>query len=126
MAWRKSPPTLIARFDAVLPKAPGVVRRSMFGYPVAFVNDAMFTGLHQESFILRLSDGDRRALAKAHDARPFEPLPGRVMREYLALPPALIDDAGELKAWVARGLAYARSVKRKPARSKNRKRAAKR
>ena len=34
--WSKSPPDLIARFDAALPGHPGLVRKPMFGYPAAF------------------------------------------------------------------------------------------
>jgi len=33
MRWRKSPPELIAVFDAALPDDRRVQRRSMFGYP---------------------------------------------------------------------------------------------
>src|SRR5438046_4701621 len=41
MAWRKSPPELIATFERVVP-AGGAERRLMFGYPAAFVNGKMF------------------------------------------------------------------------------------
>jgi hypothetical protein len=36
--WKKSPPALIAVFDAAIAGRPGVVRRRMFGYPAAFLN----------------------------------------------------------------------------------------
>ncbi len=45
--WKKSSPALIAYFDKALPDDPRVERRQMFGYPCAFVNGQLFTGLHQ-------------------------------------------------------------------------------
>ncbi len=113
--WKKSSPALIAFFDKALPADPRVERRQMFGYPCAFVNGQLFTGLHQESMIVRLGEGERAELLKEKGATIFRPMPGRTMREYVALPPAMT--AGEAKAWVARGFAYAAALpaKKKPA-----------
>lgn len=66
MAWQKSSPELIARFDACLPDDPLVERRQMFGYPCAFVNGNMFVGLHEQNLIMRLDEAGReRATAQA-------------------------------------------------------------
>jgi hypothetical protein len=45
--FAKSPPELVARFGAVLDRlaSPAVTRRPMFGYPCAWVNGNMATGL---------------------------------------------------------------------------------
>lgn len=114
--WKKSSPALIAFFDKALPSEPHVERRQMFGYPCAFVNGQLFAGLHQESMIVRLGEGERAELLKETGATIFQPMPGRTMRDYVALPPAMT--AGEAKAWVARGFAYAAALpaKKKPAR----------
>lgn len=113
--WKKSSPALIAFFDKALPSDPRVERRQMFGYPCAFVNGQLFTGLHQESMIVRLGESERGELLRERGATIFQPMPGRTMREYVALPPAMT--AGEAKAWVARGFAYAAALppKKKPA-----------
>jgi TfoX/Sxy family transcriptional regulator of competence genes len=109
--WRKSPEHLIATFDAVVPvDAPGVERRKMFGYPCAFVNNNMFMGLHQENMILRLPEDARATLAGYDGGGPFEPMPGRVMREYAKVPPEILEDETELTAWVGRSLAYASAL----------------
>lgn len=110
MAWRKSPPALIALFEATVPNDPAVTRRKMFGYPAAFVNGNLFMGLHQESFIVRLSEHDRAEFTRQFGERTFEPMPGRRMREYVELPCSVLDDATARTAWLARGLAYARLV----------------
>jgi TfoX/Sxy family transcriptional regulator of competence genes len=106
MAWRKSPDALIDRFYAALPDAPEVERRKMFGYPCAFVNGNMFAGLHQEDMILRLPDADRAALAAMPGGGAFEPMPGRPMKEYVKVPPALVEDRRALSDWTARAHAH--------------------
>ena len=62
-------------------------KRMMFGSPVYTVNNNMFAGAHQSSLFVRLSEHDRQDLRARHpDARPFEPMEGRVMKEYMLLP----------------------------------------
>lgn len=127
MAWRKSPPALIALFEAAVPGDPAVSRRKMFGYPAAFVNGNLFMGLHQETFIVRLSEVDRAEFTGQFGERTFEPMPGRRMREYVELPQSVLDDSKSRAAWIARGLAYARKLEargdaaRKPKSTRQRK-----
>lgn len=106
MAWRKSPPSLVALFDRVLPQDARIERRRMFGYPAAFLNGKLFAGLHQESFILKLSEVDRDRLKSAYRAKTFEPMPGRSMRAYLVLPKRLLADAAALDSWLRRSMKY--------------------
>lgn len=121
MAWDKSPPELIAVFDAALPPDPAIERRQMFGYPCAFVNGNMFVGLHEDNLILRLSEADREAFIETHGTRLFEPFPGRVMREYAVVPPALRTDAAALGDWIGRSLAYASALPPKAKKPRKRK-----
>lgn len=99
----------MARFDGGLPDDPRCQRRQMFGCPAAFVNGHMFAGLHQESLFVRLDADDRAALQRA-GGQPFEPLPGRVMREYVCVPAAVRDDGRRLRRWVSKAFAYASSL----------------
>jgi TfoX/Sxy family transcriptional regulator of competence genes len=122
MEWTKSPPALIEAFDAALPEDPRVERRQMFGYPCAFVNGQMFTGLHQEHLIVRLDDRGRGELLAVPGAEPFQPMPGRFMREYVVMPPRIIASAVQLREWLERAFGFAltlpakgRSPLRKPA-----------
>ncbi len=120
MNWKKSPPELVALFDAVAPAPPLAERRQMFGYPCCFVNGNMFAGLHQETMILRLPDGQRKELLKVKGATVFEPMPGRPMREYVAVPPSLLADQGALSGWMAKSLEYARALPPKVKKAKAR------
>ena len=108
--WRKSPADLIELFASVLPEGPAIEKRKMFGYPCAFVNGNMFTGLHQESLIVRLGENDRKRLIDEAGAKQFEPMPGRPMREYVALPEALLDDRTRLTELIAEAKEFAASL----------------
>jgi TfoX/Sxy family transcriptional regulator of competence genes len=109
-SWRKSPEELAAIFRAALPAGPGVERRQMFGYPAAFVNGNMATGLHQEQVIVRLPAAERKVLLAKPGARTFEPMPGRPMVEYIVVPPNLVVKAAALRGWIVKAVAYARSL----------------
>ena len=104
-----SPPWLIQTFEEVFPGPPAVARK-MFGYPAAFVNGNMFSGLFQDQLILRLPEESRKELLAVPGAKPFEPMPGRAMREYVVAPPALFEDRKRLSSWVGKALAYGASL----------------
>jgi TfoX/Sxy family transcriptional regulator of competence genes len=106
MAWTKSPQSLVDLFSACLPDRPGLERRQMFGYPAAFVNGNMFAGLFQDGAMARLPPTARAALEAEFDARPFEPMPGRPMRAYLALPQDILDDEDRLTALLAEAFVF--------------------
>ena len=119
MKWQKSSQGLIDLFESVMP-GPAVQRR-MFGYPAGFVNGNMFMGLFQESLILRLPTGPREEFLKVYNAKLFEPMAGRPMREYAAVPQSAMRDKKELSAWVARALEYGASLKPKSSAAKPKK-----
>jgi len=77
----------------------------MFGYPAAFANGNMATGLHQDDWMVRLDEAGRAALV-AKGGRPFEPMPGRPMREYVVIPASLQRDRRALVLWVKRAFDY--------------------
>jgi TfoX/Sxy family transcriptional regulator of competence genes len=117
--WRKAPPELIAFFDQALPDDPRVERRKMFGYPCAFTSGNMFVGLHQETMVVRLGDQDRAKLLKEPGTAIFEPMPGRPMREYVALPAAMTaGNPARVRPLVARALAFAAGLPAKQPKAK--------
>ena len=110
MAWTKSPQPLIDLFDKSVPSGTGISRRKMFGYPAAFANGNLFIGLHQNDFIMRLSENDRARFSAEYGERTFEPMKGRPMREYVRLPEALLADARKRASWIKRSLRYAEAI----------------
>lgn len=111
--WVKSPPELVDLFDLLTEPfiALGAERRQMFGCPCLFINNNMFAGLHQYALMVRLPEPDRgRALAEVDEAALFEPMAGRPMKEYVALPAPLEMDPEQFEVWLGRSFAYASSL----------------
>jgi TfoX/Sxy family transcriptional regulator of competence genes len=108
--FTKPPESLVALFGRAIGAMRGVEPRRMFGYPAAFVNGNMFSCLFQSSMILRLSDADRAACASEFGAMLFEPMPGRPMREYVALPDELLRSPRLLEAWLRKSRGYAAAL----------------
>lgn len=112
MKLKKASPELVETFNSVVP-GPPVERRTMFGYPCAFLNGNLFMGLHSNGMILRLSEDERIEIGKKMGAKISEPMPGRPMREYILVPTKLIESTRALAKWVDRAYAYAKSLKPK-------------
>lgn len=108
--WKKSPPELVERFDDLMPQTPQAERRLMFGYPCAFVGGHMFMGLFEDRLVLRLPPADRDKILDKLGGEPFEPTPGRRMKEYVVLPQGIVENDDVMGIWVSRALAYARTL----------------
>ncbi len=115
--FEKAPVELVERFGATLARHPEATVRKMFGYPAAFVNGNMATGLFASSWLVRLPDPAAAELLRLRGARPFEPMPGRTMRGYYVLPVTIVDDDPELEGWLGRALAHAATLPPKPAKA---------
>ncbi|NGX51153.1 MAG: hypothetical protein K1060chlam2_01011 [Chlamydiae bacterium] len=109
--WKKSSEGLIEQFHGALEGFDGIDRKKMFGYPCCFCNGNMFTGLHEENWILRLSEEDRNEIGGL-GAEPFAPM-GRAMREYVLLPNAIIKSSDQLKRWIERSLSFVSALPHK-------------
>jgi TfoX/Sxy family transcriptional regulator of competence genes len=113
MPFAKSPPELVARFDELAARAPEAKRKAMFGFPSLVVDGHIFMGLYEDHLVLRLAADDRTALLQL-GGEVFSPMPGRPMKDYVVVPPALVADTDGMGPWVARALAYAESLPPKP------------
>jgi TfoX/Sxy family transcriptional regulator of competence genes len=111
--FTKAPQDLVDRFVEAIETVPDVQQRKMFGYPAAFTNAQMFACLFGDAMILRLSEPNRAAL-HAEGWRAFEPMPGRPMREYMAVPALILGSRVLLTLWVQKAHAYAASLSPKP------------
>jgi TfoX/Sxy family transcriptional regulator of competence genes len=118
MQWVKPSPELtkllvntMGDFDAQ--------KKSMFGSTCYFVNDNMFTGVHESHIFLRLSEKDRGEIKELYkDTTQFEPIKGRPMREYVNIPPQVYGDTGIFKPWIERSMKYVVSLPPKAAKAK--------
>src|SRR5437588_6622389 len=109
MKLAKSPAWLVELFDSLQPEVGGE-RKQMFGYPCVFEGGNLFTGLFADGLFVRLGEADRARLLATKGAAPFEPMKGRPMREYVVLPPSMLEDEEAVKSWMRLGLQHARSL----------------
>src|SRR5437870_13475110 len=109
MKFQKANVEMVSFFDAIAPAAgAGIEKRKLCGYPCRFVNGNLFMGLHNNNMILRLPQSDRADFVKL-GVIPFEPMPARIMKEYVLVPKEMIRSRG-LKAWIGRSLSYSSAV----------------
>jgi TfoX/Sxy family transcriptional regulator of competence genes len=99
----------VERFHEAVAGIEGVEVRKMFGYPAAFIGGNLTAGLYQESVMVRLPEGERQDRL-ADGWLPFEPMPGRPMREYLTLPLDVAGDVAAMRRWVERAAAFVRTL----------------
>lgn len=84
--------------------------RKMFGQPAAFANGNLCVGTFGTDLFVRLSESDAALLFKVAGVRLFEPMSGRPMKQYLVLPPALLEKPAQAKKWVTRSIEYVLSL----------------
>lgn len=119
--WKPSPEKLIENFLSTLEKNPLVEMRKMFGYPCAFIRGNLCMGLHEENWMIRLSQEDRAIILSVHGAKPFDPMKGRPMKEYVTLSSEMLDNPQIREEWIQKSIDYTSSLpvkapKRKKAR----------
>ena len=92
-----------AAFTKLVPDAPEVTLRPMFGNLAAFVNGNMFTGLFGEDLFVRLTE-EESAKVRKQGGRDFEPMPGRAMRGYVTVPSTWRSKPDAASAWIKTAL----------------------
>jgi TfoX/Sxy family transcriptional regulator of competence genes len=111
--FTKSSPELVALIKEIM-EPTGCDLKIMFGYPAYFVRGNMFTGLFADSMFFRVPAGRQEELMNTHKQLiAFEPLKGRVMKDYLALPQALRAKRKLLEELAALAYEHARALPRK-------------
>lgn len=106
MKMPKADPGAVRRFVELLPASPEVVQKPMFGHPAAFRRGHLFFGVFGADVFVRLGPEDRAEAAKLPGSRPFAPMAGRPMREYVVLPPAVLEDRKQATRWVAKAVEF--------------------
>jgi TfoX/Sxy family transcriptional regulator of competence genes len=110
MSWKKAPEELVAFLEEKV-KHVDCQFKKMFGYPVYFINNNMFIGAHEDNLFLRLPAHERERVLSAHDeTAPFEPLPGRVMKEYITIPDTVYGDPEIFSDLLAKSVTYVSSL----------------
>ena len=117
-AFTKPSEGTLRTFETSVVGLTGAERRTMFGYPSVFLNGNMLACVFQDRIMLRLSEADRTEAIAAHQAKPFEPSPGRAMKEYIELPPVITKDESAMQRWFERGRTYVATLPAKKPKKK--------
>jgi TfoX/Sxy family transcriptional regulator of competence genes len=113
------PAEKLARYEKLLAALPEVERKGA-DHPYMAVNGNMFSLLlgPQGRLALRLSAGEREKFLKKYKTTLFEAY-GAVMKEYVAVPDAMLQKTKQMQKYFALSYAYARTLKPKPAKKKS-------
>src|SRR5439155_22918522 len=88
----------------------GLTEQRMFGGLAFLINGNMsVSASSQGGLLLRVDPEETDALLSEPHAQPFE-MRGRTMQGWLRVDPEGLGTKRELQRWVARGVAYARSL----------------
>jgi TfoX/Sxy family transcriptional regulator of competence genes len=118
MKMTKTPPEIIAKFDAAAPKDPRVTRKLMFGYPALFIGGSMVAGTFRDDIVVRLPAERIERLLKAGKATQFAPMAGRPMTGFVVLPKTDVAKPATLAKWIAEARDYAATLPAKKPKKK--------
>lgn len=107
-----------ALYDELIASRPDIQRKGDAN-PYTSLNGNMFTLLHQKRLAIRLPEDEREKFLKKYKTSLFEAY-GTVMKEYVAVPEALLEDTKELTKYLDLSYAYAKTLKAKPTTKKKR------
>ncbi len=110
MDWEKPSPELTRILEESSAPFGIIERRKMFGCPAYYINGNMFAGVYGRQLFLRLPLEARDELRDTFGAKPFEPIAGRPMKEYVQMPEAIWSDEAALDEWMRRSVEHMASL----------------
>jgi len=115
---------VVALYDQLIATHPEIERKGAAN-PYTSLNGHMFTLLHaSRSLAIRLPEDKRDEFLQKHKTKLFEAY-GVVMKEYVAVPDALLKNTKELQKYLGYSYDYVKTLKPKPPARKNAKNAKK-
>jgi hypothetical protein len=109
--------TNVDLYDKLISTNPKIERKGAAN-PYTSVNGNMFTLLHQFSLAIRLPEDKREEFLRKYNTTLFKAY-GTVMKEYVAVPDALLKKTKELQKYLEFSYEYAKTLKPKPAKKKS-------
>ena len=106
----------VALYDRLIATNPKIERKGDAN-PYTSLNGNMFTLLHQSRLAIRLPEDERGKFLKKYKTTLFEAY-GAVMKEYVAVPDALLEKTKELQKYLNLSYEYAKTLKPKPTKKK--------
>ena len=111
---KQTPQDKLDLYEKLLTSHPEIERKGKT-MPYTSVNGHMFTLLSKDGVLgIRLAREDREAFVAEYQSPPFVQY-GAVMKEYVTVPDALLQDTEALKPYLDMSYEYVKSLKPKPA-----------
>jgi TfoX/Sxy family transcriptional regulator of competence genes len=109
--------TNVNLYDKLISTNPKIERKGAAN-PYTSLNGNMFTLLHQSSLAIRLPEDKREEFLRKYNTTLFKAY-GTVMKEYVAVPDALLEKTKELQKYLEFSYEYAKTQKSKPTKKKS-------
>jgi hypothetical protein len=120
MMTKSKPSPVVALYDELIATHPEIERKGAAN-PYTSLNGHMFTLLHaSRSLAIRLPEDKREEFLKKHKTTLFEAY-GVVMKEYVAVPDALMKNTKELRKYLGFSYDYVKALKPKATAKKKKK-----
>ncbi|MGB8010998.1 MAG: TfoX/Sxy family protein [Terriglobales bacterium] len=103
-------------YDRLIATHPEIERKGAAN-PYTSLNGNMFTLLHESRLAIRLPEGMREEFLKKYKTTLFEAY-GAVMKEYVAVPDALLKNTKELQKYLELSYEYVKTLKPKATKKK--------
>lgn len=112
------PLTKVDLYDKLIATHPEIERKGAAN-PYTSLNGHMFTILHDSrSLAIRLPEDQREEFLKKHNTTLFKAY-GAIMKEYVAVPDALLKNTKELQKYLELSYEYVKKLKPKPTKKKS-------
>jgi hypothetical protein len=102
MAFSES---LAARIRQALARGKSIEEKRMFGGICFLLNGNMLVGVWKESLIVRLGTEEGDEALKEPHVNEFN-ITGRPMKGWVLVAPEVVEDAGQVKAWIQRAARF--------------------
>ncbi len=100
---------LAARLLDLLRDEPGRTEKKMFGGLAVLVGGHMAVGVYGDGLLVHSDPGEQALLLAEPGTRPFD-MSGRPMKGWILVNASVCSEEDDLRRWVARGVAHARSL----------------
>ena len=100
---------LAIRIREVLGGEPGLGEKRMFGGLAIMLDGNMAVGVSGDDLMVRTDPAQQDALLAEPGARPFD-LTGRPTKGWLVVDADAVAEDADLRRWIERGVAFARSL----------------
>jgi TfoX/Sxy family transcriptional regulator of competence genes len=118
MTWEKMSQATAEKLAALV-EGFECQKKPMFGHEVYWVKGNMFAGVFASQVWIRLSRDDQADFFEAYeDAKLFEPMAGRPMKDYVVLPDAVLADNKVANTWLEKAYNYTATLPEKKSKAK--------